>query len=372
MKVAVIGWELPPAFSGGLGIHTSNIFSIIGKMIPTDIYLPDMGYSFSGYPFNIRTVQVTRGIAGGSYSHVTNFTEAVDDYNQKVVENFRPDGVSVVHCHDWITFSAGIEIKEKFGIPLVVTFHSTEYDRSAYFNPQSDIMKREKEGAEKADAIITVSNLTKKILVEKYNIDPDKITAVYNGVKSSAYTQGQNYKRERQILYFGRITSQKGPKFFMEMADKILQYEKNVKFVMAGTGDMLDEMKVYALDHGFREKILFPGFVDFHKAIEYYKRSEVFVIPAVSEPFGITVLESMVSGTPVIMSKTTGVGEALNNALKSEYWDTDVMSSYAVSIINHKSLMDTLSLYGKYEGMSFTWEKSAIKTIEVYRSIWKI
>jgi glycosyltransferase involved in cell wall biosynthesis len=158
----------------------------------------------------------------------------------------------------------------------------------------------------------------------------------------------------------------------MEMADKILQYEKNVKFVMAGTGDMLDEMKVYALDHGFREKILFPGFVDFHKAIEYYKRSEVFVIPAVSEPFGITVLESMVSGTPVIMSKTTGVGEALNNALKSEYWDTDVMSSYAVSIINHKSLMDTLSLYGKYEGMSFTWEKSAIKTIEVYRSIWKI
>jgi len=158
----------------------------------------------------------------------------------------------------------------------------------------------------------------------------------------------------------------------MEMADKVNQYEKNVKFVMAGTGDMLGEMENYAFNHGFGDKIFFPGFVDFHKAIEYYKRSGVFVIPAVSEPFGITVLESMVSGTPVIMSKTTGVGEALNNVLKLDYWDTDVMSSYAVSILNHKSLLETLSLYGRYEGMSFTWEKSAIKTMEVYRSIWKI
>ncbi|AGO61330.1 glycosyltransferase family 4 protein [Ferroplasma acidarmanus] len=372
MKVAVVGWELPPAFSGGLGIHTSNIFSIIGKIVPTEIYLPDMGYSFPYYPFSIITVKITKGVAGGSYSQVTNFIDAVEDYNRNVIENFRPDGVSVIHCHDWITFRAGIDIKEKFGIPLVVTFHSTEYDRSAYFNPQGNIMKIEKEGAEKADAIITVSNSTKGVLVEKYGIDADKITTVYNGVKSSAYTQGVSYKRERMLLYFGRVTSQKGPKFFMEMADKVNQYEKNVKFVMAGTGDMIGEMESYAVNHGFREKVFFPGFVDFHKAIEYYKRSGVFVIPAVSEPFGITVLESMVSGSPVIMSKTTGVGEALNNVLKVDYWDTDVMSSYAISILNHKSLRETLSLYGKYEGMSFTWEKSAIKTMEVYRSIWKI
>ncbi|WP_337860532.1 glycosyltransferase family 4 protein [Ferroplasma sp.] len=370
MKVAVIGWELPPAFSGGLGIHTSNIFSIIGRIIPVDIYLPDLGYYFPYYPFNIRKIKVAKGIAGGSYSHVTNFTEAVDDYNSKVVENFRPDGVSVVHCHDWITMKSGIEIKKKFGIPLVVTFHSTEYDRSANFNPQEDIMKREKEGAENADAVITVSNLTKRVLIEKYNIDPKKITTVYNGVKASAYAG--EYKKEKQILYFGRITSQKGPKFFMEMADKILQYDKTVKFAMAGTGDMLDDMKNYAHDHNFIDKIIFTGFIDFYKAIEYYKRSEVFVIPAVSEPFGITVLESMVSGTPVVMSKTTGVGEAINNALKCDYWDTDVMSSYALSIIEHKSLMDTLSLYGRYEGMSFTWEKSAMKTMEVYKTVWKI
>jgi len=168
MKIAVVGWELPPAFSGGLGIHTSNIFSIIGKMVPTDVYLPDMGYSFPDYPFNIRTVKLKRGVTGGSYSRVTNFTDAVEDYNRNVIENFKPEGVSVVHCHDWITFRAGIEIKEKFGIPLVVTFHSTEYDRSAFFNPQGNIMKIEREGAEKADAVITVSNLTKRILVEKY------------------------------------------------------------------------------------------------------------------------------------------------------------------------------------------------------------
>jgi glycogen(starch) synthase len=371
MKVAVVGWELPPAFSGGLGIHTANIFSIIGKIIPVDIYLPDLGYSFPYYPFNIIKIKFENGIAGGAYSHVVNFSEAVDDYNDKVVKHFKPDGVSAVHCHDWITMKSGIDIKKKFGIPLIVTFHSTEYDRSAYFNPQEDIMKREKEGAEMADAIITVSNLTKNILVEKYGINPEKITTVYNGVKASAYA-GTDYKKERQVLYFGRITSQKGPKFFLEMADKMLQYEKDVKFVMVGTGDMLDDMKNYARDHNFIDKITFTGFVDFHMAIEYYKRSEVFVIPAVSEPFGITVLESMVSGTPVVMSKTTGVGEAINNALKCDYWDTDVMSSYALSIIEHKSLMDTLSLYGKYEGMSFTWEKSAMKTMEVYKTVWKI
>ncbi|MGC8608528.1 MAG: glycosyltransferase family 4 protein [Thermoplasmata archaeon] len=372
MKISVIGWELPPAFSGGLGIHTSYMFSIIGKVIPTDIYLPDMGYSFSGYPFNIRKIKISRGIAGGSYSHVTNFVDAVDDYNERVVENFHPDGVSVVHCHDWITFKAGIEIKKKYKIPLVITFHSTEYDRSAYFNPQSDIIRREIEGAREADAIITVSDLTKRIVEVNYGIDREKLHTVYNGVDSSAYVSSRDFKKERQVLYFGRITSQKGPKFFIETAEKVLEYEKNVKFVMAGTGDMLDEMKRYALDHGIYEKVLFPGFVGFHKAIEYYKKSEVFVIPAVSEPFGMTVLESMVSGTPVVMSKTTGVGEAIHNALKTDYWDTDVMSSYVVSIINHKSLLDTLSLYGKYEGLSFTWEKAAFKTMEVYKSIWKI
>ncbi len=372
MKLSVIGWELPPAFSGGLGIHTSHLFSIIGKIVPVDIYLPDMGFSFPYYPFDIRKIKINRGIAGGPYSHVTNFVDAVDDYNEKVIKNFKPDGVSVVHCHDWITFRAGIGIKKKYGIPLVITFHSTEYDRSAYFNPQLDIIKREIEGAAEADAIITVSDLTKRIIEEEYGIDRRKITTVYNGVDSLPYLTGKNFARERQVLYFGRITSQKGPKFFMETAEKVIEEEKNVRFVMAGTGDLFEEMKKYALDHGIDEKVFFPGFVGFQKAIEYYKKSSVFVIPAISEPFGMTVLESMVSGTPVIMSKTTGVGEALHNALKSDYWDTDVMSSYVVSILNHRSLLDTLSLYGKYEGLSFTWEKAAMKTMEVYKSIWKI
>lgn len=372
MKIAVIGWELPPAFSGGLGIHTYNVFSIVGKIIPVDIYLPDMGYSFPNYPFNVRTVKIKSGISGNVYSHVTNFIDAVNDYNEQVVEKFRPDGVALVHCHDWITFRAGIEIKKRYRIPLVVTFHSTEYDRSAYFNPQESIMKVEAEGANEADAVITVSNLTKDVVSQNYHINPDKITTVYNGVKASAYTSGIPFNKERQVLYFGRITSQKGPKFFMEMARKALEYENNISFVMAGTGDLLEEMKAYAYSHNIQDNFYFPGFVDFQKAIEYYKKSSVFVIPSVSEPFGITVLESMVSGTPVVMSRTTGVGEALNNALKTDFWDTDVMSSYVVSILNHKSLMDTLSVYGKYEGMSFTWEKSAMKTMEVYRSVWKI
>ncbi|BAB59572.1 RfbU related protein [Thermoplasma volcanium GSS1] len=369
MKIAVIGWELPPAFSGGLGIHTVNMFSIIGYYRNVDLYVPDLCYSFPKYPFNVRKVKIEKGIDRSAYSRITDFYEAVMDYNEKVVDAFDPNGVKLVHCHDWITFPAGIAIKEKYGIPLIVTYHSTEFDRSAYFNPQEKIMKIEREGGKEADRIITVSNLTKSIVVEKYNIDPEKIVTVYNGVDATHYLSFPDVKKERNVLYFGRVTNQKGPKFFMETAKKVLEFDRTIRFTIAGTGELLGEMKSYAMDNDFFDHIEFPGFVHFRKAIWYYKRSSAFIIPAVSEPFGMTVLEAMVSGTPVILSRTTGVGEALHHVLSADFWDTDRMATYVVSILNHRGILETMSRYGKAEALGFTWDKAAAKTMEVYDSL---
>ncbi|KAA8922791.1 glycosyltransferase family 4 protein [Thermoplasma sp.] len=369
MKISVIGWELPPAFSGGLGIHTINLFSIIGHMHDVTIYVPDLGYEFPPYPFHVRKVRLSRSRFVSGYAVIEDFYDSVMDYNDRVVEQFDPNGVDIVHCHDWITFPAGIRLKEKYGIPLVVTFHSTEYDRCAFFNPQERIMSIEREGAERADRIICVSNLTRRMIVDNYHADDRKIRTVYNGVDPYPYISYPEQIRDRDVLYFGRVTSQKGPKFFMEVAKKVLELDSKVKFTVAGTGELLPEMKRYALENGFLNHMDFPGFVSFRRAIAYYKRASVFIIPAVSEPFGMTVLEAMISGTPVILSKTTGVGEALNHVLSADFWDSDRMALYTISILNHRGLMKTLSDYGKMEAMRFTWRRSAMSTMEVYDSL---
>ncbi|WP_156778567.1 glycosyltransferase family 4 protein [Thermoplasma acidophilum] len=369
MRISVIGWELPPAFSGGLGIHTVNLFSIIGQLRDVTLYVPDLGYDFPQYPFRVRKVRISKARFLSGYAVIDDFYETVMDYNDRVVEQFDPDGVDVVHCHDWITFSAGLRIREKYGIPLVVTFHSTEFDRSAFFNPQERIMSIERDGARNADRIICVSNLTRRMIVENYGADDTKIRTIYNGVDPYPYLSHPDEKRERDVLYFGRVTSQKGPKFFMEVAKKVLELDGSVKFTVAGTGELLPEMKRYAFENGFLNHMDFTGFVSFRRAISYYKRSSVFIIPAVSEPFGMTVLEAMISGTPVILSKTTGVGEALNHVLSADFWDTDKMALYTISILNHRGLLKTLSEYGKMEAMRFTWRRAALSTMEVYDSL---
>jgi len=369
LKISVIGWELPPAFSGGLGIHTVNLFSIIGHFHNVTIYVPDLGYDFPEYPFNVRKIRLKRAKFISGYAVIDDFYDAVMDYNDRVVESFDPDGVDLVHCHDWITFPAGLRIKEKYGIPLVVTFHSTEFDRSAFFNPQERIMAVEREGAQNADRIICVSNLTKRMIVDHYGADDRRIRTIYNGVDPTPYISYPEQKRERNVLYFGRVTSQKGPKFFMEVAMKVLELDGNVRFTVAGTGELLPEMKRFALENGFLNHMDFPGFVSFRRAIGYYKRSSVFIIPAISEPFGMTVLEAMISGTPVILSKTTGVGEALNHVLSADFWDTDRMALYTISILNHSGLLKTMSEFGRIEAMRFTWRKAAISTMGVYESL---
>jgi glycosyltransferase involved in cell wall biosynthesis len=371
MKIAVIGWELPPAFSGGLGIHTINLFSIISKFADVEVFIPKMSMLYPAYPFSVKLVPLTYSGMKNNYEPlIPDFNNAVTEYNNNVVNYFDPRSTDVIHCHDWITFRAGIELKEKYGIPLVVTVHSTEIDRSGNFYPQKWIMDIEEEGMRKADHIITVSDYTKKIVLEMYHVPASKITTIHNGLgKHFYYLPPKNYDLSGYVLYFGRVTMQKGPKFFVEAAKKVTNKMPGVKFIIAGTGEQVEEMKFLARSLSIQDNIIFTGFVNLTEAIRYYRTSDLFVLPAVSEPFGITVLEAMSSGTPAIISTTTGVGEALKNILKAEFWDTDLIADYIIGVLRYRSLRSTLGSVGQIEAKRFTWENAAIETMEVYSSL---
>ncbi len=367
MKVSVLGWELPPAFAGGLGIHTINLFTIISKIMEVNLYVPDAPGLLQEYPFEVTRINTHPN--GNNYDRSNDFYELVLKYNDLIISDFKDDA-SIIHAHDWITFRAGVRLKKKTGKPLVVTVHSTEYDRSGNFNPQRRIMEIEEEGIREADRVISVSNYTKRIIHEQYGIDNNKIEVIYNGVSSSLYSNtDKNYDVTKRVLYFGRVTPQKGPKFFVEAARKVLTRRNDVVFVVAGTGDQLAEMKNSVRILGIEENFEFTGFVSENYSLKIYRDSDVFVLPAVSEPFGMTVLESMSTGTPTVISKTTGVGEALSNVLKCDFWDTDKMADYILAILNYKPLREVMGKRGRIEAMNFTWEKAAIKTMGVYNSI---
>ncbi len=366
MKVSVLGWELPPSFSGGLGIHTINLFNILSGVMEVVVYVPDFPQLSDHYPFGVTKVNI--GELGSPYSTSGDFYDMVLEYNARLVETFDPH-TDIIHAHDWITVPAAIKLKKKYDLPLVVTFHSTEYDRSGNFNPQERIMSIEKEGYNRADRVITVSGYTDKILRVLYG-GHGNTTVVYNGVSSSIFSNvKKNYSSRSTVLYFGRVTSQKGPTFFVELAKQVLRIVDDVKFIIAGTGDQYWQIKEMVDRFGLGSNFEFTGFVDEASAVKLYRDSDVFVLPAVSEPFGMTVLESMSTGTPTVISKTTGVGEALFNSLKCDFWDVDRMSDYVNSVLKHRPLREILGERGRIEALNFSWERAAIKTLEVYNSL---
>ncbi|MDG6928045.1 MAG: glycosyltransferase family 4 protein [Nitrososphaerota archaeon] len=370
MKVAVIGWELPPAFSGGLGIHTFNLFGELSKMIDVDIYVPRLGPLYDYYPFKVKAMEIGVHAKYGAYGSISyDFYDAVERYNRAFDKIGSINGADVVHCHDWITFKAGIKIKERFRVPLIVTVHSTEMDRSGGFYPQKWIMDIEREGMKEADRVIAVSHYTKRMIIDTYGIPAEKIFVVNNGVgKDFLELPPRNYRSTGKVLYFGRITTQKGPEFFIEAAYKAISIYPKIKFVIAGTGDLLNKTKEEAESTLPNGSYKFTGFIDLNEALELYRSSDAFVLPAVSEPFGITVLESMSSGTPAIISKTTGVGESLRNVLKADFWDTDTIAEYIVGIVKYSGLRSTLGKEGELESRRFTWQRAADETLKVYRS----
>ncbi|MCW0481940.1 glycosyltransferase family 4 protein [Gaoshiqia sediminis] len=276
----------------------------------------------------------------------------------------------LIHAHDWLTYPAGVLAKKATGKPLVIHVHATDFDRSGgHVNP--DVFWIEKQGMEAADAIISVSNHTKRIIVEKYGISPEKIYTVHNGVEPVAAIANPQKKEVKTVTFLGRITLQKGPQYFIEVARKVLQKMESVEFVMAGSGDMTAQMVAMVNKYGLTDKFQFPGFLCGEQVQEMYTRSDVYIMPSVSEPFGIAPLEAMHCRVPVIISKQSGVSEVVKHAIAVDFWDTDAMADAVYSILKYSKLKNMMVKNGTREVGNINWDQSAKQLVRVYDKMTK-
>ena len=277
----------------------------------------------------------------------------------------------VIHAHDWLTYMAGIAAKRLSGKPLVVHVHATSFDRSSDNNIDTRVYDIEKRGMEAADRVITVSDLTRNIVITKYGIDPSKVVTVHNAVDFSGRSEIQVERgvKEKVVTFLGRITFQKGPEYFIEAAAKILKKCKNVRFVMAGSGDMMNRSIRQVARLGISDRFHFTGFLRGAEVQKMFALSDVYVMPSVSEPFGISPLEAMRSGVPSVISSQSGAAEVLKYAFKVDFWDVDAMADEIYALLQYPALADFASKYGYDEVNTLKWNNAAAKIKSGYESV---
>ena len=277
----------------------------------------------------------------------------------------------VIHAHDWLTYSAGVAAKKISGKPLVVHMHATEFDRSGE-NYNENVYEIERKGMAEADRVITVSNLTRNIVIDRYHIDPDKVITVHNAVEPPENTEildAEKHVKEKIVTFLGRITFQKGPEYFIEAACKVLERDKNVRFVMAGTGDLMEKMIKRVAKLKISSHFHFTGFLKGENVDRMFAMSDVYVMPSVSEPFGISPLEAMRSNVPVVISKQSGVAEVLNHVMKVDFWDVDAMADAIYGLLHYESLNTMFLTHGTEEVNNLKWESAARKVADIYESL---
>ncbi|MHA7812208.1 MAG: glycosyltransferase [Phycisphaerales bacterium] len=313
-------------------------------------------------------VDTVHGLGTGDSGYGSDLFGDAQRYARLVAALGLTEKFDVIHAHDWLTYQAGLLLKQITGKPLVCHIHATEFDRSGEHINQG-VYDIERAGMQGADRVVAVSRLTKAIVHAKYGVEDSKIDVVYNGVaQHDAQPQrGAAIERdERIVLFLGRITMQKGPEYFIEAAKRVLEKEEKVKFVVAGSGDMAVRMIEHAASIGIGHKVLFTGFLRGRDVDRVYQMADCYVMPSVSEPFGIAPLEAMRNDVPVIVSKQSGVSEVLTHALKVDFWDTDEMANKIVAVLRYPPLGQTLREHGRFELRGLNWDGAAEKCVKVY------
>ncbi len=428
MKILMFGWEFPPHISGGLGTACFGLTKGLAEYKDVDVvFVVPKAYgdedqsamklvgantvpitrkniAFSNLQKKIEYYEVESGIvpytdpeefwrmSTKSVSEKTRFVETDSEgklhftgkygknllheiYKYSIVAGViaRDAEFDVIHAHDWLAYPAGIAAKEASGKPLVIHVHATDFDRSGgNVNPQ--VYEIEKRGMDVADKIITVSNLTRNIVIEKYGIDPAKVVTVYNAVEPLSLEEKIRLKKgvdDKIVTFLGRITMQKGPEYFVEAANLVLQKMNNVRFVMAGSGDMMNAMVRRAASLKIADRFHFTGFLKGDDVFDLFRMSDVFVMPSVSEPFGIVPLEAMQTNVPVIISRQSGVSEILKFAIKTDYWDTHAMADAIYGLLNYPALHEMFVKYGKEEVDNLRWKNSAKRVRDIYLEVLK-
>ena len=401
MKVLTLGWEFPPYFAGGVGVVCEALTrSLVRRgheitylmpwtppasgargleLLGPDAALPGLelvglparlhSYATSARPHLALPGEVpppaTKPLYGpdllGEVERFAGLAVGVAD-----ARGLAPD---VIHAHDWTTFPAGAALKRELGRPLVAHVHITEFDKSGGTWADPRIYAIERSGMQAADLVVVVSQRVASVCSERYGVDPARIRVVYNGVEADDRPEEPSPLQHPLVLFLGRVTLQKGPDYFVEAARRVLDHDPRVTFVLAGTGDMLPRLIERAAELGIGRQMLFPGFVDRARAARLFAMADVFVMPSVSEPFGIVPLEAMDRGVPVIVSRQSGSSELIKNALKVDFWDTEDLAEKILSCLRYESLASELEERGREEVARLTWDRVAERTEAVYREV---
>ncbi|MEM3126711.1 MAG: glycosyltransferase family 4 protein [Candidatus Woesearchaeota archaeon] len=397
-KVLMFGWEFPPFNSGGLGTACHGLTKYLAKYADVTFVLPTLSegakadfVKLVGADESMSKVKI-KEIRSPMVGYMTpeeydkeitemkksgkkvslygkNLFFEVERYAKAAGEIARREKFDVIHAHDWLTYGAGIHAKKVSGKPLVVHVHATEYDRTGGNGVNQFVYDREKAGMTYADKVITVSNYTKQMVIKHYGIPAEKIEVVHNAVEFPDYKVKDDKTMEKVVLFLGRITLQKGPDYFVYAAHRALQIDPSIKFVVAGSGDMERFMIEKAVELGIADKMMFTGFLRGKHLDRMYKMADLYVMPSVSEPFGITPLEAARNGTPVIISKQSGVSEIFKNAMKVDFWDIDDMANKIVATLRYNALHQEIKENAAKEVSKISWDIPAQKCFNIYKSV---
>lgn len=398
MRILMFGWEFPPYNSGGLGVACEGLaFALAGQGVGLTFVLPKK-VDIHSDAFDIVWAQKEpclklarvnsllspyltsgdyRALRQGNVFYGRSIFEEVLRYAELARNIARQQECDVIHAHDWLSLKAGLAAKEETGRPLIFHVHATEFDRTGGRGINQEVYEIEKEGVRKADAVIAVSHFTKDILTRHYGANENKVQVVHNGINASEYKRlplDQSLKQLKRVghklvLFVGRLTLQKGPDYFLEAAKRVSEYLPQTIFIIAGSGDMKQQMIEQAARLRIADNVIFAGFLRDKELTSVYQACDVLVMPSVSEPFGITALESLANATPVIISKQSGVSEVLSHALKVDFWDIDEMVNKIVAVLHSPSLRRSLQKNGKKEAVQFTWNDAAAKCISIYQHL---
>ena len=423
MKVLMFGWEFPPHISGGLGTACYGMVkglanndvdvlfvmpsasgdedqSFVKIVNASDVEACVTDYSTHEFLNKVEFLRVGSNLV--PYIDPISFSELMKEEQKSQILDFKisyqqkykfsgkygknlmeevaryalvggtiatQNDFDIIHAHDWLTYYAGIAAKKMSGKPLVVHIHATEFDRTGG-DVNTLVFDIEKAGMEAADCVMAVSDLTRKTVIEKYGIDPNKVVTVHNAVdfqdkEQIALERGVD---EKIVTFLGRITFQKGPEYFIEAAAKVLKKRKDVRFVMAGSGDLLNRSIARVAKLGISSNFHFTGFLRGTDVKKMFAHSDVYVMPSVSEPFGISPLEAMQSHVPSIISKQSGVAEVLSHAIKIDFWDIDALADAIYAFLEYPALAKMTSEMGYEEVNALKWDNAATKIKDIYNS----
>ncbi|MCQ2186321.1 MAG: glycosyltransferase family 4 protein [Bacteroidales bacterium] len=428
MRVLMFGWEFPPHIAGGLGTACYGMTkglaengvevlfvmpsasgdedqSAVRILNASDVPVADnMALDVDKYFEKVQFYQIGTNMI--PYADPDDFAEIVENERMMMDKNYRiqygkkykfsgkyganlmeevaryamagatlalehKDEFDVIHAHDWLTYMAGVAAKKVTGKPLVVHMHATSFDRGSEKNIDTRVYSLERRGMEAADKVIAVSELTRNICINKYGIPPEKVVAVHNAVDFSG-KEAINVERgidDKIVTFLGRITYQKGPEYFIEAAAKVLKRCPNVRFVMAGSGDLMDKCVLHVARLGLSDRFHFTGFLRGAAVTQMFALSDVYVMPSISEPFGISPLEAMQTNVPSIVSKQSGCAEILDYCLKVDFWDVDAMADAIYGLLQYPAVHKLAQEKGYEEVNNLKWTAASAKIKAVYESV---